>query len=130
MPLNKETKPSFFEVLFWSPSGMVLVILRRGQPRYLSLWWDFCYIVWFREVFSFSCGILFFFSFISTCLMVSASSISKYLLVAFSPSVLIFSWFVNSLPSIICRFPLSLFAWRISLSEIPSLYIDYICSLY
>ena len=35
-------------------------------------------------------------SFISTCLMVSASKIPKYLYVSFSPSVLILSWFGSS----------------------------------
>ena len=46
-----------------------------------------------------------FFSFISTCLMVSASSIPKYLQVPFSPIVLTLSWFVSSILSVICRFP-------------------------
>ena len=40
------------------------------------------------------------FSFISTCLMVSASKIPKYLYVSFS---LIFSWFGSSIPSVRCR---------------------------
>ena len=31
--------------------------------RYLSLWWDFCYIFWFQIVFSYSWGILFNFCF-------------------------------------------------------------------
>ena len=46
-------------------------------------------------------------SFISTRLMESASNILKSLLVSFSPSVLIFSWFGSSIPSIrCCCFPL------------------------
>ena len=50
----------FVEVLLWSTLRIVRSILRRGQPRYLSLWWDFCHVFWFRVVFSFSWGILFF----------------------------------------------------------------------
>ena len=42
----------FTEVLFSSTLRMVLSNLREGEPRYLSLWWDFCYVVWFRVVFS------------------------------------------------------------------------------
>ena len=33
--------------------------------------------------------------------MVSASNIPKYLLVSFSPSILIFSWFGSFVPSVI-----------------------------
>ena len=35
--------------------------LRGGQPRYLSFSWDFCNIVWFQVVFSFSKDIFFFY---------------------------------------------------------------------
>ena len=81
----------FIGVLVLSTLRMVLSILRGRQPRYLSFWWDFCYIVWFWAVLSFSWSILFFFfSFISAYLMVSASNIPKYLLVSISQSVLIF----------------------------------------
>ena len=47
------------------------------QPRFLSLWWDFVYDVWFRVVFSFSWYMLLkiFFSFISARMMVSAFNI-------------------------------------------------------
>ena len=45
-------------------------------------------------------------SFIPTCLMVSASKFPKYLLVTFSASVLILSWFGSSIPSVLCRLPL------------------------
>ena len=50
----------FVRVLPWSILRMVPNILGGGQPRYLSFWWDFCYVVWFRVVFLFSWGILFF----------------------------------------------------------------------
>ena len=30
--------------------------LTRGQPRYLSLWWNSCYIIWFWVAFLFSWG--------------------------------------------------------------------------
>ena len=46
------------------------------------------------------------FSFISTCLIVSASKMPNYLYVFFSPSVLILSWFGSSIPSVGYRFPL------------------------
>ena len=46
------------------------------------------------------------FPFISTCLMVSASKMPKYLLVSFSPSILILSWFVSSIPSVRSCLPL------------------------
>ena len=47
------------------------------------------------------------FSLISTCLMVTASNIPKYLLVSFSPSVLMTTWFSSSTPSVRwCRLPL------------------------
>ena len=45
----------------------------------------------------------FIFSFISSCLMVSASKTPKYLYISFSPNVLILSWFGNSIPSVRCR---------------------------
>ena len=42
----------------WSSSPstlrMVSSIFEGGQPSCLSLWWGFCYIVWFQVVFSFS----------------------------------------------------------------------------
>ena len=44
----------------------MLSIFRRGQPRCLSVWWDFCYTVWFRVVFSFSW--FFFFNFFFFCM--------------------------------------------------------------
>ena len=46
------------------------------------------------------------FSFISTCLMGSASNILKCLLVSFSTNVLIFSWLGSAISSVMCRFPL------------------------
>ena len=48
----------FVEVLLWSTLRLVPGIL---QPRYSSLWWDFCYVVWSRVVFSFSWCIIFLF---------------------------------------------------------------------
>ena len=44
-------------------------------------------------------------SFISTCLMVSASNISQYLYVSFSANVLILFRFGSSIPSVTCRLP-------------------------
>ena len=51
----------FVGVLLWSTLRMVPSILQGGQLRYLSLWWDFCYVVGFQVVSSFCWGILFFF---------------------------------------------------------------------
>ena len=39
------------EVLHTSTLRMVPSILRGGQPRYLSLRWNFCYVVWSQVVF-------------------------------------------------------------------------------
>ena len=87
---------------------MVPSILRGGQPMYLSLWWNFCYVVWFRVVFSFTCWILFFF-FLSFphvwwCPLPIFSSICRF------PCLREF-WFcldfvVFCFPSVICHFPL------------------------
>ena len=53
----------FAEVLLLSTLRIFSSMLQGGQPTYLSFWWDFCYAVWFRIVFSFSWGILFHFHF-------------------------------------------------------------------
>ena len=50
----------FVGINLWSTLRIVPCILRGGHPRCLSLWLDFCYVVWFKVVFSFSWGILFF----------------------------------------------------------------------
>ena len=60
---------------------------------------SFSFLVFLRYSFSI-------FSFISTCLMVSASKMPKYLYVSFYLGVLILSWFGNSIPSVRCRLPL------------------------
>ena len=61
------------------------------------------------------------FSFSSTCLIVSASNIPKYLYDSFSPSILFFLDLVFPFHSscVVSRF--SLLAWRIFLGQIPSL---------
>ena len=53
----------FVEILLSFILKMVPSILGGEQPRYLSLWWDFCYVVWFQTVFLFSWGHLFIFFF-------------------------------------------------------------------
>ena len=58
------------------------------------------------------------FSFISTCLIVSASKMPKYLHVSFSPSVLILSWFGRSILSVRCRLPL--FCTNIAHFSVPN----------
>ena len=69
----------FVKVLLVSTLRMIPSILQVGQPKYLSLWLNFCYIIWFRLVFSFSELLFFIFSFITACLIESASNIPKYL---------------------------------------------------
>ena len=49
----------FVGVLFCFILRIVPSILRGRQPRYLSLSWNFCYVVTFQIVFSFSWDILF-----------------------------------------------------------------------
>ena len=85
---------------------MVLDILQGEQFRYLST-----LIRLLRYCFVSSSFLLLqiYFLLISACLMVSAANIPMYLLVFFSPSVLIFSWFGTSLPFVVCRFPLYIF---------------------
>ena len=94
------------EVLLSSILRMVPSILRKGQPWYLSLWWDFHYVVWFRVVFSFSWVIIFYFFFhryVSWCPLPKFPNICKFLFLrAFC---FFFSWFVFFLHSVICSFP-------------------------
>ena len=59
---------SFTEVLPSSTSEMVPSIWCRGQPSCLSLWKNFCNVVCFRVVSSFSWDNFLIFSFISPCL--------------------------------------------------------------
>ena len=83
-----------------STSKMVPRILQGGQPRSLSLWFYFCYIVWFPVVFSFSRETLFKFFFLSSplvwwCPLPIFPSTCKF------PFLWFFSRFGNSIP---CRF--------------------------
>ena len=115
----------FLEVLLWSTSKMVLSILRGEQFRYLFLWWDFFYVVWFWVVFSFAWDILFLNFFDSVCLMVSAFNNPKYFKFPFLRTF----WFL--LDKVVLFFPsfvvfhFSLWAWRIFLCQIISLYLPY-----
>ena len=49
----------FVEILLLSTLRMVSSILQEEQPKYLSLWGDFCYKAWFQVVLSFSRSSLF-----------------------------------------------------------------------
>ena len=80
-------------------------ILPGRQPRYLKLWQGSCNRVWSRVIFWLFWDTFNIF-FITCCLMVSASNIPKYLLVSFSPSVLMTTWFGSSTPSAMCLLPL------------------------
>ena len=77
-----------------------LEYLSRGQPRCLSLGWDFL-------------GTLFNFFFHLHLFDGVRSNISKYLWISFSPNVLILSLFGNSLPSVICCI---IIIWKFRLS--------------
>ena len=68
-------------------------------------------------------------SFISTCLMVSASKMSKYFYVSFSPSVRILSWFGSSIPSVRCRLPLFITSTFFYANSIPISWL-YILTVY
>ena len=120
----------FVEFLLSTILRMVPSILRRGQPRCLSLWRDFCYVVWFRVIFSFSWGILFKF-------ILSPPYVWKYLLPVFGNickfSFLLAFWcfldlIVLFLP-LITVFCFSLLALHIFLCQIPSLCRHCISSL-
>ena len=62
------------------------------------------------------------FSFISACLMVSASNNPKYLKVSFSPSVLIFAWFGNYIPFVICHFLLLIISMVFSYLRVSNVF--------
>ena len=83
-------------------------ILRRGQPNYLSLWWDFNYVVSFWVVFSFpkvfflSCSHVKqcpfpIFPIIFTYTFLQESGFCLYFVVLFLPSSVIFLFFIISM---------------------------------
>ena len=77
------------------------------------------FLVWFRVAFSLSWDILcYFLSFISTCLIMSATNIPTYWSVSFSLRVHNFSWFGSSIPFNMCFSRFSLLAWRICLCKL------------
>ena len=79
---------------------IVLSTLREGQPRYLSLLWNFCYAVSSRFLVH-----LRWFFFFHLCLFIrSASNILKYYMFLFSLIVLIHSWLGSY-----CHLPFSAF---------------------
>ena len=100
---------------------MVPIILRRKQKWCLSLWRDFYNIVWFRVVFSFYKGILFWIVyFIPASLMVSASNIPSICKFPFLWIFWFSSWFGSSIPFVVFLF--SLLEWYIFLWLILFLY--------
>ena len=76
----------------------------RGQPRYLSLKWDFSYVVWFRVVFSFSWGILFHFFFRLRMLDGVRFQYSQVFVSFLFSKRSDFSWFGSSISLAICHF--------------------------
>ena len=87
----------FVEVL-WSTLRTVLSMLCEGQSRYLSVWWNFCYIVWFRVVFR-SPEVFYLIFFFHLRMFDDVRFHNSQVFVSF------FS-FGSSIPSVICRFPL------------------------
>ena len=79
-------------------SRMVPSILQEGQPRCLSLWWDFCYVVWFQVVFAFSWDTFFYNFFFHLRLFNSVHFQYSQVLVSF------LCWFGSSIPCVICCF--------------------------
>ena len=123
----------FFNVFPSSISRMVPNILQERPPSSLILRWDSYCWAWFQKVFLFVWDTLFwFFSLMSTCLMVFTSNIPKYLKFSFSPSDLILSWFGSSysffcyLSSVICLFLFLIISMVHFLCQIPFVYPDWI----
>ena len=81
--------------LTWGTAQVFIPLIRFLQESFVSI----SFLVLLR----YSFWIL---SYISSCLMVSAPKISKYLYVSFSASVLILSWFGSFIPWVRCRLPL------------------------
>ena len=79
--------------------------LRGGRPSFLSLWWDFFYVVWLWVVFSFSWSILFFNSFNDLRLFDGVRfQYSKVFVNFLFFERSDFSWFGSSIPFVVCRF--------------------------
>ena len=93
------------DALLSSTSRMVPTFLRRAQTRHLSLWWDFCYVVWFRVVFSLSWDILFKCFFFRMFDGVRYQDNQVFERLRFSEH---FTWFGNSISHVISRFLLFL----------------------
>ena len=95
------------DYLTWGTAQVFIPLIRFLQENFVSS----SFLVLLR----YSFWIL---SFISTCLMVSASKIHNYLFISFSPSVLILSWFGSSIPSVLYR--LLLFITSMTQFSIPN----------
>ena len=102
----------FVEIHPSSTLWMIPSILLIGQPKCLSLWWGFCCVARFREVFSFSRATLLFFGFFLFFHLNLFDDIrfqyTRVLVSFFFSKRSDFSWFGSSLPSVICYFPLSI----------------------
>ena len=101
-------RPSSLVFLFSAPFVEVLPSsTSRMAPSFFTWVYSFDGIsarLFAFVLFSCSPEILFKYFPISSCLMVSAFTITQYLYVSFSPKVLIFSWVGGSIPFVICRF--------------------------
>ena len=94
-----------------------------------SVWWNFCCIACFQGVFCFP-EVVFFNFFCHYYMFDVAHFQYSLVLMSFLPlSVLIFSWFGSSIPSVIFRFPIFIISMVYFLSQIPYLYPQCISSL-
>ena len=121
----------FYSFIYWSSvvhfkNG--LEYLTRGQPKSLSHWWEFYYAVWFRVVFSFSWGILFFFFHLHSFNGVRFQYFQVFVSFIFYGCFDFFSWFDSSIPSDICCFLLFIKSMAYFLCRILPLYHQYITS--
>ena len=105
--------------------------LSRGTSQgFIPLMWFLLYslvCISFRVLLIYM--FLIFFSFLSACLMVSASNVPMYLWVSFYSNVVFFSWLSSSILSVMCHFQILIINMVHFLCQIPSLYSNCISSL-
>ena len=83
---------------------------RGEQLRFVSHWRDFCYVVRFRVVFSFSWGVGFLFFFFHPRMSGRVRFQYSQLFVSFFSERSYFSWFGSSISSVLCICPLFIFS--------------------
>ena len=115
----------FVDGLPLSTLRMAPGVLQGYQPKRLSPWWDFCYIVWFRVVFSYSWDIPFSFSLAWCYLLPIFPYIYKFHFLR------VFWFFLDLIVlflSLNCRFPFFIISTAHFLIPISWLYIFAVCA--